>query len=693
MPSAAQRVYTVSLELLRHGPPHNQLLSKVTEYLALCGDLGAVSLFLPFDQAEYERRLDALSYGGGSGNAEKREAQRRGQLDELGEHMRDLLAAVPGLPAALAEANSLNVDLAHLRLVVTPNELALLPFECAFVPEGAPGGAGQRLSLQGRAPVAFTRQVRGVTAPAIQWPRQPRILFAWASPPGVDPVPFEQHVVQLRRALSPWIRSFQGYNLEEDRRRNVREQVKARLTLLPNASIEAIREACATPPGFTHIHLLAHGIPAGSSGTARIGLALHDSFDPTQLEIVDGGRLAAALGFHSAKTTDRRGRAAMVTIASCDSGRVPSVVSHGGSLAHQLHLAGVPVVVASQFPLSFIGSVLMVGELYQRVLAGEDVRVALHYTRCRLFAALDRTHDWASLVAYAALPADFETQLTDSQYVMAKNNVEHVLDETDAIVSGIQVVPGGPAAAHARLRFLLRKLPELATELGERHGDTVDTLGLRGSIQKRMAQMLFHAAQNENLDHSRTAYLQDSLEALRRARSHYHDALRGNLWRHWVAVQYLSLTQLLVANEALDKSCCGFEWDLFWEVAALSAERDLANGTGEAVAWAHGSLAELHLLRAIRAGAPQTANPAPGPSRTTQPPGDQALSHARSLLQLVDRESFAAYSTGRQFSRYADWWALPLSANTNAKLDSKGLAAQIANLFPKARTFSHEKEW
>jgi CHAT domain-containing protein len=677
MPSAAQRVYTVSLELLRHGPPHNQLLSKVTEYLALCGDLGAVSVFLPFDHAEYERRLDALSYGGGSGDAEKREAQRRGQLDEFGEHMRDLLAAVPGLPAALAEANSLNVDLAHLRLVITPNELALLPFECAFVPEGAPGGAGQRLSLQGRAPVAITRQVRGVAAPVVEWPLKPRILFAWASPPGVDPVPFEEHVVQLRRALSPWIRTFQGYDRDDDRRRNVREQVKARLTLLPDASIEAIRDACSTPPGFTHIHLLAHGVPAGSGGAARIGLALHNSFDATQLEIVEGGRLAAALGFHSAKTMDRKGRAAMVTIASCDSGRVPSVVSHGASLAHQLHLAGVPVVVASQFPLSFAGSVLMVGELYQRVLAGEDVRVALHYTRSRLFAALERTHDWASLVAYAALPVDFETQLTKSQYVVAKNNVEHVLDEADAIVSGIQVVPGGPEAAHARLRFLLRKLPELATELGARHADGVETLGLRGSIQKRMAQMLFHAAQNEQLDHSKAAYLQDSLEALRRARTYYYDALRRDLWNHWVAVQYLSLTRLLVANEALDASCCGPDWDLFWRVALMSAERDRDRGSGETVAWAYGSLAELHLLRTTLPAGQQSA--------------DLALANARSLLQLVERESFAAYSTGRQFSRYAEWWAQPLSPNYAAKLEINPLAGTIANLFPKARAFSHER--
>ena len=146
-----------------------------------------------------------------------------------------------------------------------------------------------------------------------------------------------------------------------------------------------------------------------------------------------------------------------------------------------------------------------------------------------------------------------------------------------------------------------------------------------------------------------------------------------------MAVQYLSLTHLLVANEALDQTCCGSEWELFWRVAALAAERDLVNGTGEALAWAHGSRAELHLLRAIRPDPQQSA--------------DQALAHARSLLQLVDRESFVAYSTGRQFTRYAEWWAQPLSANPNAKLDTKGLAVQIANLFPKARTFSHEKEW
>jgi hypothetical protein len=303
----------------------------------------------------------------------------------------------------------------------------------------------------------------------------------------------------------------------------------------------------------------------------------------------------------------------------------------------------------------------------------------LHYTRCCLFAALNRTHDWASLVAYASLPTDFEAQLTDSRYVAAKNNVEHVLDETDAIVSGVQVVAGGAGAAHSRLRFLMRNLPELANELAERHGDGVEALGPRGSIQKRIAQLLFHASENEQLDHSRAAYLQDSLEALRRARDYYYEALRGDLWRHWVAVQYLSLTRLLVATEALDPTCCDAEWDLLWQVAVMAADRDRERGTGESLAWAHGSLAELYLLRATLPEDEETQS------------AEAALRHSRALLQLVDRESFVAYSTGRQFTRYATWWAKPLSPNCNAKLDTNGVAGMVADLFPKARAFSHER--
>ena len=53
---------TITLELLRHGPAHNQLLSPLTPYLALCENHGAVTLHMPFEHSQFMHRLDALGY-------------------------------------------------------------------------------------------------------------------------------------------------------------------------------------------------------------------------------------------------------------------------------------------------------------------------------------------------------------------------------------------------------------------------------------------------------------------------------------------------------------------------------------------------------------------------------------------------------------------------------------------------------
>jgi hypothetical protein len=39
---------TITLELLRHGPSNNQLLSPLTQYLALCENHSAVTVRIPF---------------------------------------------------------------------------------------------------------------------------------------------------------------------------------------------------------------------------------------------------------------------------------------------------------------------------------------------------------------------------------------------------------------------------------------------------------------------------------------------------------------------------------------------------------------------------------------------------------------------------------------------------------------------
>ena len=53
---------TIHLEILRQGPPHNQLLSPLTEYLALCENHPAVPVRLPFEHAVLLRRMKALRY-------------------------------------------------------------------------------------------------------------------------------------------------------------------------------------------------------------------------------------------------------------------------------------------------------------------------------------------------------------------------------------------------------------------------------------------------------------------------------------------------------------------------------------------------------------------------------------------------------------------------------------------------------
>ncbi|MCK7492769.1 MAG: hypothetical protein MZW92_15480 [Comamonadaceae bacterium] len=44
---------TTTLELLRHGPSHNQLLSPLTQYLALCENHAAVTVHLPFEHNQF----------------------------------------------------------------------------------------------------------------------------------------------------------------------------------------------------------------------------------------------------------------------------------------------------------------------------------------------------------------------------------------------------------------------------------------------------------------------------------------------------------------------------------------------------------------------------------------------------------------------------------------------------------------
>ena len=141
--------------------------------------------------------------------------------------------------------------------------------------------------------------------------------------------------------------------------------------------------------------------------TQAYGLALRGPNDES--DVVSGERFCSAL---AALDDGEIHRPTVVTVASCDSGNVGSVVRAGASFAHALHQGGMPLVVASQFPLCTEGSVPLTATLYSGLLWGAHPLPLMHEIRAELHARYtSRWHDWASLVVYEALPRALDEQL------------------------------------------------------------------------------------------------------------------------------------------------------------------------------------------------------------------------------------------------------------------------------------------
>ena len=96
---------TITLELLRHGPAHNQLLSPLTPYLALCENHEAVTVQVTLEHSQLLHRLRALSYRLG-------EEARQFQLQDTARWLAGLLASIPGLSAELQRGQGCGPDAA-----------------------------------------------------------------------------------------------------------------------------------------------------------------------------------------------------------------------------------------------------------------------------------------------------------------------------------------------------------------------------------------------------------------------------------------------------------------------------------------------------------------------------------------------------------------------------------------------------
>lgn len=637
------KVRTVKLELLRHGPQHNQLLSPLTPYLALCGPSGPQTVQIPFEHHQLLLRLARLRYD--DSGLTISDAQREGELRDLGETIGGVLGGITGLQGPLSACQDGSNALIHLRLAVSALELGMVPFEAAIAPDNLPG-SGAPLLL--RTPIVITREVRRIDPPTVCWSRQPRILFAYFTPPNQQRVPADQHLDALLKAIDPYVNIKDS---PEDRLPEVRKL----LTILPEASLKDIADACRDGD-YTHVHLLAHGAKFMEAGSERSGVALRPQQGDV-MDVVDGERLAIALrgaGLNGALKPPPT----LVSLATCDSGQVSDVVAPGGSIAHALHEAGIPWVVASQFPLWMKASTVAVECLYSRLLQGADPRLVLYELRQRLRTEVPETHDWASIVAYAVSPWDFDEQIRKFHDKQVRNRLDVLFDRMDNLVArwvettqspldlGVHPLADSIRTEHAAW------LTRTEADRAKCPVEYSEALGMKGASEKRIGIIYARISkyeQNKNQKKEAHRANKASHEAYTASKMAYQQALSipsTNKW-HWVITQFLSISALpaLVDSDGeIDRLVRDF--GDYWHTARQIAEWQLLNAEESERAWALGTLIELELLGSIYLGDDFNKRAA----------HKNIVRYCKELIEIDVPKNFAVKSTCRQMQRYVEDW-------------------------------------
>ena len=658
----------VRLEILRHGPPHNQLLSPLTQYLALCGNHPSVTVNVPYEHAHFLARHDSLSYNVQSKLEQDKSRQRELQLQITAQEMSQILARVPGLISELRNSGR-PTDFIHFELVLSASELALLPFELANAPNGFPG-AGQSIVLQSQSPMCITRRVNRVDSDSFKWPERFKILFAEGLP-DVDAnrlVP--QHLLALRRAIDPWI----GRSAD-DQPGQVPSWVNRYLKVLRRASIEDIQEELQSGD-YTHIHLLAHGVPYTEGVDHRFALQLRSARNRGQLDTVSATRLAALLRSFRRDHSSTLSQPAVVTIASCHGAEQGSVMGAGSSIAHALHEADIPLVISSQFPLSFQGSVIMVENLYRGLLWGADPRVLLSDLRRQLKAQLPETHDWASIVAYAALPGNIVEQLEGVHYSQVLRSIEAAFSFSDKMAyekhEGKEMAVLAPTQEQEELNRRLadskRRLRQLRDNLKESKNDprVVQQLafmsGRLASAEKREAELDFNKDKWLPAEKRKSKWL----TTLQNAEQNYRAAFDTDRSQTWALVQSLILKSVI--NDWKQGTCTYQFWRPDSEfrrnvaVAQVLSRIDERHAPDrEKRAFAIGDLIEL-VFMSLRC----SRNQKEFLKRSEQ--AEKRLSNlASSLSAIVEKGDWQLVSTRRQLSRYLNWFYVDLEG-TEKKL-------------------------
>ena len=458
------KIEKVKLELVRRGPTHNQLLSPLTEYIALCGNHDPEWVRVPFEHYPFLRKHSAFRY-------HDDDVHLSDEIREMRDALTTMLTDIKSLNCELKGAAVKGADLIELELVLAAAELALLPFELVAPPHGAPRELADR-------PVVIVRSTRRIPKSVLSWPYRPKMLFCVADfGQGAGQVPVEEHLLALRKSLAPWLSYVDERFIKE---------IGHYLQVVTNASIERIIAACHDNY-FSHVHILAHGgrLRSATDALEQYGLVLHDCAKAGEPNVVGGEQLLGALRGPDGKLP------VVITVASCDSGDVGTVLVPGASIAHQLHHGGIPFVVASQFPLSYWGSTIFTDIFYQGLLEAKDPRAAVHDAITALHARAPEgigNLDWVSVVSYAALPADLPQQIRDAKIRQIRQAMDSLLARvSDHVTPQPRITPQNKVEIFNSVWHGMQMwLNQLVETSQTRHQEEVESF--IGSVYKRWAE-------------------------------------------------------------------------------------------------------------------------------------------------------------------------------------------------------------
>lgn len=436
-------------------------------------------------------------------------------LRQIGRELGEAIYRIKGLPARLVEGATICWQLDY-------PELARIPWELATIDEWP----HHHLLLRG---ISFVRRIpAAVSDQPAEWPtgrnETLRLLYAWSERAGAE-VPHQAHHEELVRICS-------DYGVEM-----IHQEA---------FDVSALTEVCAKKR-FHFVHLLAHGAMVDGEWGLRLANG-----------VAKGEQIARALV--AGGTTP-----ALVTVAACDSANEPN--DSFGSVAYQLHVYGIPLVLASQFRLRKDVSTASTAHVYDELLGGGDPLGILAALRRQLSPRDNEA--WANEVVYSRYRPESLEELSvvarqQAALRRARSVAKRKMDRGEAI-----------AALDEQSRKLLGLVGSLRKDLRRNREALAETFGLLGSLARRIAERDSPAKRDD----------------LHRALAYYERGMQADANSHFCGINVVHLA-LRLGEEA--------KADEFIPRVRFAAENDAESG---ADFWAHATLGDLE----VYAGRPAEA--------------------------------------------------------------------------------------